>query len=1556
MSDRPGGDRSPGERPPVGRSVVPVRRIRVLLALVAYGPLLWNAPGKVSADTKTYLYLDPVALLRKAPSMWDPAAGLGTVTHQTIGYLWPMGPWYALCSALGLPDWLAQRFWLGTIFFAAGCGVVALAVQFGLRWRAVLVAALAYQLSPYALSYVARLSVILLPWAGLGWLLVLTIRGTHSRRWRHAALFALVVVTIGSVNATALVLAGLAPLCWLGWAVWGSREATVGQVLGCVARFGVLTVPVSAFWIAGLWAQGRYGIPILRYTETYEAVARASTPTEVLRGLGYWFGYGRDRLSPWVDPVGAYTRNPLLVVVSIALPAAALVALARVRWRERTYCALLLVVGMVVAVGAHPFDDPSLAGRGVLAVVESSVGRALRSTPRAAPLVVLALALALGVGVDTLSYRRPRLRWGAPAAAVGLVAVNLPALWTGGLYTSSLLRDELVPAAWRLAGQEMDAAGGTSRVLDMPGSDFAAYRWGGTVDPVLPGLTDRDVAYRELVPSGSAASADLLAAVDRRWQDRLGEPAATAPLLRLLGVGDVLLRGDLESERYRLARARQLSAELATTPGIETVRPFGSPGAEGTLASTPVIDAEELLTSRLARDAAPVTQYRVDDPLPEVRAASGPPVVVAGDGEGVVDLAAAGLLDPAAPLLYAGDLVARPGGVDTALDAGAHVVVTDTNRKQARRWGSVRENLGATETVDEEPLRDDVTDNRLDLFPGAGADSYTVAELQGVSRVRATGYGNPITYTPEDRAVMAVDGDPTTAWRVGAFSEVRGERLEVDLSVPTSVDHLTLLQPLDGPRNRFITGVRLRFDGVDPLDVVLDESSRAQPGQRVEIGARTFSSLSIEITDANYTRLPGYRGISAVGFAEVGIGDTRAREYIRLPDDVLGRTGDDRRLTLVMTRQRASNLEVNRHDPEPAMHRVFTLPSTRTVDLSGTGRISPRADDATVNEAIDAGGVTAVATARLAGDPASTALAAIDNDPATSWQSPFDAPLQTLTVTADREAAVAQLRLTLTADGRHSVPTRLKVAVDGGEPVLVTVPTVRDQPTPGSVARVVVSLPAPLQGRRFDVTVDAVREVSAPDPDTGQAVVLPVGVVELGLGDIVQPLPPESTSRCRNDLVTLDGEPVSLRVVRAGVHVRLESCTGGLPWAAGEHRIDVAEGRLTGIDVDRLVVDSAATGAAAAAAADAGQAAPALDVTRTSRTGYRIQATPEADATEPYWVVLGQSYNTGWRASVDGRDLGAPTLVDGYANGWLVTPSGRQTIDVTWAPQRTVDVALAVSVAGAVGCLVVLVVSLRVRPLPLPRRARRGRRRDGDRPSSLLPAAAVVGAALVSGWVAALVVLAVVGAAFVLVARSPAWLHRWVGALALAPAGLLVVVVAYVLAKQVRYDLPTDLDWPQAFDVVQPLTWAAVFVAVPLWPGTPLDAPTVLDDALDDDIDPGTGEPYEAAPSPSPAPRERPVVLGTAAGASSGRTPSWPPGRRRTEGAEGDGPATRRPSWPPGRALRSTPDDEASPLPAPAPPLPPPVASPAPLPPPAVGDGSDGPAVDTPPDPTDGAG
>ena len=186
-----------------------------LLAAVAYVPFLASSPGRLSSDSKQALYVDPGAFLREAPFLWDPTVGAGTVPHQHIGYLWPMGPWFWLFDRLGSPDWIAQRLWLGTLTLLAALGTRWLLRSLGLPRAAALAGALVYALSPYQLAFTARTSVLLLPWVGLPWLVELTRRAVYHGGWRHPALFALVTFSVAGVNAASLVLVSLGPLAVL---------------------------------------------------------------------------------------------------------------------------------------------------------------------------------------------------------------------------------------------------------------------------------------------------------------------------------------------------------------------------------------------------------------------------------------------------------------------------------------------------------------------------------------------------------------------------------------------------------------------------------------------------------------------------------------------------------------------------------------------------------------------------------------------------------------------------------------------------------------------------------------------------------------------------------------------------------------------------------------------------------------------------------------------------------------------------------------------------------------------------------------------------------------------------------------------------------------------------------------------------------------------------------------------------------------------------------------------------------------------------------------------
>ncbi|MDX2379656.1 MAG: alpha-(1-_3)-arabinofuranosyltransferase family protein, partial [Acidimicrobiia bacterium] len=617
----------------------------VALALLAYLPSLGSSPGRMPADTKLYLYLEPAALLGRASSTFEREQFAGWVPHQQITYLWPSGPWYRILDIAGLPDWVAHRLWIGTILFCAGTGVFWLGRRLGFTVGTALVGGLVYQLSPYLLPYVSRTSLLLLPWAALGWLVGLTVlacrdetapAATRWQRWRSPALIALVVATVGSANATALALVAPAPALWLVHVVW-MRDVQWRQAVAIAARTVLLCLAASLWWIAMLVVQSRHGAPVLAYSETLEDVSRNATGSEVLRGLGYWLFYVRDPIAPTTTAAEPYLVSTAAIAVSYAVTLVGLVGLVAARWAARGFAALLVLVGIVLAVGVHPLNDPSPLMSLLATDDESGLALALRSSTRAAPLLVLGIALGaaafVGAWPARLAWRPAHRRSPSPSGArswspralagtlvVVLVLLNLPALWGLDLVDPAIDRDEDPPAAWVEAADSL-GDGTAYRVLQLPGAEFGAFRWGYTVDQPLVALTERPVVTRDLLPLGAGAAMNLLYALDDRVQERWLEAESIAPVSRLLGVDTIWLANDLQFERFRTPRPEVFDASLAAVVGesdLGTITYYGVP--EVNLPEVAMLDPTALTRPEVGGAIAPVGLNEIDDPIAIVRA------------------------------------------------------------------------------------------------------------------------------------------------------------------------------------------------------------------------------------------------------------------------------------------------------------------------------------------------------------------------------------------------------------------------------------------------------------------------------------------------------------------------------------------------------------------------------------------------------------------------------------------------------------------------------------------------------------------------------------------------------------------------------------------------------------------------------------------------------------------------------------------------------------------------------------------------------------------------
>ena len=1420
-----------------------------LFALLVYVPVLLTDPGKVEADTKSYLYLDPGRFLSGVSSLWDPHIGLGTVSHQTIGYLFPLGPFYWVTEvAMGLPAWVAQRLWLGTLLFMAGLGMAYLLRTLSVRGPGVPVAMLAFALSPYVIEFSARLSVLLGPWAALPWLLAFVIRGLRVGGWKYPALFALTVQLVGGVNATALLYALIGPMAWFPYAVWVRRDVTLRRAWSVAWRISVLTIATSLWWVIGLYTEGRFGMGILRFTESIETVSATSTATEILRGLGYWFFYGGDVSGPWNDSLMDFTRRPWLIAVSFAIPTLSLLGAALIRWRDRAFFAAMILLGVTVAVAASPYDDPTLLGRVFKAFATSSTaGFALRSTARAVPLMTLGLAVLLGAGITaicTALAARDRKWVGIVAATVvgAMCIANAPGIWNGRYYSQYLERDEEIPTYWKEALAYLDARPHDTRVLALPGSDFASYRWGDTIDPIEPGLMDRHYVARELVPWGGEASTNLLIALDHRLHERFLDRNSIAPIARLMGVGDVLLRMDLQTDRRGLIPAREMWADLTERGGAEglgAAKTFGTK-IPGSLLAPDLGDPSKPRKP----DPPPVAVLEVVDPINIVRAKSASsPLIVDGDGEGLLYLASTRMLDARRVVLYSPSFENDPDALRNATTGGASLIVTDSNRKRGMRWSGMHDNYGYTEDAGEKPLREDLLDQRLEVFPGSTDASRTTTALRGVRSVLATSYGTPaFGYAPSGRPSQALDRDLRTAWEVASGMPTVGpERLRIELNDPITTDRIHLVQAFEGPRGRWITRVGVRFDDGPEILRDLGPVSRSRKGQDLNFESQTFDTVELRIVGTGANKVAdvptekGRRRTTGVGFAEVELIDdspgaepVRASEVVTMPSDMLATLGQQSAthpLAFVMNRA------------ERDLTRRFQLPTSRDFAITGDVALNSSARDDAIDRALgipDAseGGITVTSSERLPNTEA-RASSAFDNDASTAWNSRGqDLIGEWIKVRVPEPITVDRLDLELLEDGRHSVPATLRITADDGTSRVVSIPTgVPD-------ARGIVRIPVvfePLSGTTFNVEIADITRVTSVGPN-GAPITLPIGIAEMGMPGVARaPMPAQMLDACITGQLTIDGQPIGFRVIGTtedalkGRSLALIGCQPGITLGAGTHELHARMPRSEGIALHRVVLSSGSDGSAAPpfAVVDPETALPSDDVppVLTPVTQGRTSMKFTTAANTPYWLVLGQSLNEGWHATVNGKDLGAPVLVDGFANGWLVPPQsgdGPSLISLKWKPQDGVQLALILSlVAGLLCVLVIAWASVRLRRRRC--EANDDETADDDIPAVVNPFRSVgkrpgpiglVLTPLLIGIATAVLVRPVWGLLTAAIVLAALVAPRAAGVLRFIPAAILGLIGMYTAFGQLRHHYPATFAWPTYFERSRDLAFIAVVLLV----------------------------------------------------------------------------------------------------------------------------------------------
>ncbi|HWE71369.1 MAG TPA: alpha-(1-_3)-arabinofuranosyltransferase family protein, partial [Acidimicrobiales bacterium] len=917
-------------------------------------------------------------------------------------------------------------------------------------------------------------------------------------------------------------------------------------------------------------------------------------------------------------------------------------------------------------------------------------------------------------------------------AVAGIAGASTP-LWTGSIIAHGFTQPAQPPTYVRAAAAALNQTHPGTRVYALPGNDFAAYRWGDTIDTVFPGLLTRPFVTHEQQIMGSLPTADLLQAIDSPLQGGTEDWNALAPMASLMSAGDVLVQYDQAYERYNTPNPQQLALGLAVTPpGLSNPVSYGAPVPN----VSPIATLDEAALARPPNQpwTSPLVSYTVNDPRPVVRDESlSDPLVVDGNGTGLVNAASVGLLSGNPTIFYAGSLDTQPGLQHAILGKPANLVVTDTNRKQSFEWTSLTANTGYTQTAGQGPDTTNPSDAPLNLFPNAPADAQTTTVFSGASSVTASSYGSSFTYLPEVRPAAAVDGNTQTAWLDDSFAPPLGQWWQLALTQPTTSSTVTLVQPQTGDPNRWITKVTLTFDGHHPVTAELGPGSRSPAGQTLSFPSRRYSTLRITVDAIGQAPvLSATQATSSVGFAEVQIPGVTVHETVALPQDLLKSTGPASifdSLALVMTRLRSSGVPP-RSDTETTLSRTFWLPTARTFTVGGSARISPLAPDDEIDRLVgrpgaDHTGIVAYSMGRLPGDLSAGAIATLDGNPATVWEPGFGVAHQAgewLQYNLPAPVSFDHLDLQVVADGQHSVPTSVTVAADSGTATL-KLPAIADSRIPGSTVSVPLSLPQPLTGQSIRITFDTVRIETTVNYNSQSPLAMPIAIAEVGIpGLVAAPVPAVIPTTCRSDLLAVDGAPIWVSVAGpsaaavAGNALSVSLCgpdAGGLRLDPGNHTLTSAPGQVAGFDIDQLALTSAPGGGIPPAVAPAPPPAPpAVTVASQTSTAMQLKVTGLSAGVAPFELVMGQSLNAGWVATINGHSLGSPALIDGFANGWRIDPvtlgtvprGGVVTVQLRWAPQGRVDIGLLVS-------LLAILVCLGLAFLP---RARRRLERPGD--------------------------------------------------------------------------------------------------------------------------------------------------------------------------------------------------------------------------------------------------
>lgn len=1207
-----------------------MRRAALMLALVAVAFV--QQPGQIVPDTKLDLSVSPGRLLAGAWHLWDPTTAMGSLRNQAYGYLWPMGPFFALGQAIGLPAWVVQRAWWALLLVLAAAGTERLAARLGIGTSSTrLVAAVSYALSARTVSELGAVSAEAWPLALAPWVLLPLVAGAQGGSERRAAARSgLALACVGAVNAAATLMTLPLAAWWLLTRAPGPRRRRL------LAWWSLAVLLATTWWVVPLLLLGRFSPPFLDWIESAAVTTSQASPANALRGVTHWVPYLASSGGPQWPAGWDLLTVPTLVLAGGLLAAGGIAGLA---WRglpERGFLVGGAVLGLVLLTAGHrgpgagPFAEP------VAHLLDGPLA-AFRNTHKADPVLRLPLALGLAHLLAAVRLRPVRQLPAARHAvlALGTLAVLVaaaPAL-VGALPQPGSFAG--VPGYWRAAAGWLDAQPGQGRVLVLPGAMASAYGWGAPRDDVLQPLLDRPWVERDGVPLGTAGATRVLDAVETR----LGSGEASgglAPFLARAGIEFLVLRNDLDWVGTGAPEPLLVHQTLRRSGGLRPVAGFG-PVVGGTRWPATFVDRGLDLPYR-AVEVWRVLPYR--GPV-ELRRADQLLDVVGGP-EDLLTLEDTGVLGQRAAVLRGDPL---PAGL-----APAATVLTDGYRRREVDFGAVRDNVSSTLTADQ-PFQSDRAAHDYDLTPRRPRSVVRYEDGTAIASSSAADAQAVVGRNPAYRPDAAFDGDPTTSWRSGSFRPPVGQWVELDLDSPRELSAVMVTVPA-APAVADVSRVLVTTDA---------GSAQAALGPR---GSPTPVALPPGPTRHLRLTVTAVRSGGVAGFAEVAVPGVQVRRVVVAPEAPTPVAG--RAATVVLRVPPGARAGCAFAGDRPLCAEGLARPGEQTAiddeialraagSYAVSGAVVARPGPALDNLLQPVGpAVTASASSALVPDPADRAQAAVDRDLGTGWVAGPADPAPSLTLTLPEPRRLTGLQLLVDPALAASRPAVVQVTAGGRTAVEPVDAEGYVHLRPLTTDR--VELRFARVDPRWSLTTSGVRTR------------LPVGVSEvrlLGADDLRRPLDPRAAVSVPcgyGPSLTVDGRVLPTRAagrvgdLLTGAPLYLTACSAGpLPLAAGSHRVTLSPSAEL---APRSLTLRPATPAA-------GEAPSVVPLVRTWGPEHRsVQVPPSAVARV---LTVHENANDGWRAALAGRAL-APVRIDGWQQGWLVPAGAAGVVTLDFAP------------------------------------------------------------------------------------------------------------------------------------------------------------------------------------------------------------------------------------------------------------------------------------------------